>query len=200
MLLPEKNNFEITPQGTFVATCYRLIDLGTQIEQFKGETKKMHKIMISWELPSELMNDGKPFSIHKKYTLSSSNKAILRKDLESWRGQPFDDADFGKFDISVLLGKQCFIGIVHAVVGDNTYANISTLVKLPKDYPVPAQINPSVYFSLEAFDQTVYDGLSENMRATIAKSPEYQSLKGADKTDPNTSNAHEEDYSSSVPF
>jgi hypothetical protein len=37
------------------------------------------------------MKDGKAFSIHKKYTLSSHKKATLRKELEAWRGVPFSD-------------------------------------------------------------------------------------------------------------
>lgn len=184
IVLPEKNDFEITPAGTHLATCYRVIDLGTQLVEFKGETKKQYKIMISWELPDELMDGGQPFSTHKKYTLSSSNKANLRKDLESWRGLPFSDEDFGKFDIGVLIGKSCFIGIVHSNKNDQTYANISSIMKLPKGSVAKPLVNPTVYFSLSDFNQDIFDSLSENLKATIAKSPEYQKIKGYDKSDP----------------
>jgi hypothetical protein len=185
VLMPAKNDFELTPAGTHVATCYRVVDLGTQLVEFKGEAKKQHKIMLSWELPDEKMADGRPFSIHKKYTLSSSNKANLRKDLESWRGVPFADEDFGKFDIGVLIGKSCLIGIVHSTKDDNTYANISSLMKLPKGTTAPPLINEPVYFSLSDFHQDVYDSLSDALKATIAKSPEYQSIKGGNQVDPN---------------
>jgi hypothetical protein len=186
LVLPtQKAEFEITPSGAHIARCYRIVDLGTQLVEFQGESKKQHKIMISWELPAELMKDGRPFSIHKKFTLSSHKKATLRKDLESWRGVPFSDEDFGKFDLGVLLTKPCMIGIVHSVVGENTYANISSIMNMPKGQTAPSLVNECVYFSLSDFKQDLYDKLSENLRATIAKSPEYQAIKGTHLPDPN---------------
>lgn len=200
IILPEENKFELTPAGTHVATCYRVLDIGTQLVEYKGESKKQHKIMISWELTDEKMEDGRPFSIHKQYTLSSNDKAQLRKDLQSWRGVPFSDEDFGKFDIGVLIGKSCLVGIVHTASNGTTYANITSIMKLPKGTNAPALINATVYFSLNDFNQDIYDGLSENIKAKIAKSPEYQSIKGADKADPNTADDRHDEYSEAVPF
>ena len=184
MLLPPKTegDFELTPAGTHVAVCYRVIDLGTQQIDFKGETKKQHKIMLSWELCDEFMtqgrNEGLPFSIHKRYTLSSHEKSSLRKDLESWRGKPFTDDDFGKFDIKVLLGIGCMIGVVHAESNGKVYANISSIMKLPKGMSAKPPVNPITYFSLDDYEQIVYDTLSENLKSTISLSPEFQNIKG----------------------
>lgn len=200
LVLPEKNEFELTPAGTHVATCYRVVDLGTQLVDFKGETKKQHKIMISWELTDEKMQDSRPFSTHKQYTLSSNEKASLRKDLQSWRGLPFSDEDFGRFDIGVLIGKSCLVGIVHTSQNGNTYANITSIMKLPKGTMAPPLINPTVYFSLNDFKQEIYDNLSENIKAKIAKSPEYQALKGADKTDPNVADDKHDMHDDIIPF
>lgn len=208
ILLPvQKSEFELTPAGTHIGRCYRVVDLGTQLVEYQGESKKQHKIMISWELPNELMKDEKPFSIHKKYTLSSHKKATLRKELEAWRGQPFTDDEFGKFDIGVLITKPCMIGIVHTVTGENTYANISSIMNLPKGMTAPNLINEPLYFSLSEFKQDVYDKLSENLRATIAKSPEYQILKGTHIQEPNVHDEMENmppaalpDESERIPF
>lgn len=200
LVLPEKNEFELTPAGTHIATCYRVVDLGTQLIVFKNETKKQHKIMLSWELTDEKMTDGRPFSIHKHYTLSSNEKASLRKDLQAWRGLPFSDEDFGRFDIGVLIGKACLIGIVHESKDGSTYANISSIMKLPKGTVAPSLVNPPVYFSLNDFKQEVYDVLSEGIKAKIAKSPEYQTIKGADKTDPNIADDKHDMAEDSIPF
>lgn len=205
IIMPELNEFEITPAGTHIATCYRVIDLGTQLIDFNGESKKQHKIMLSWELTDEKMGDGRPFSIHKQYTLSSNEKASLRKDLQAWRGKSFTDDDFGKFDIGVLIAKSCLIGVVHNTKNGSTFANIASIMKLPKGTVAPQLINGVLYFSLNAFSQEAYDSLSENLKAKIAKSPEYQKLKGADHSDPNTADDrndghHEDDIGSGVPF
>lgn len=188
LTLPKNSGkeFETAPSGTFPATCYRLIDLGTQQIEWQGKIKRQPKIMLSWELSDEMMSDGKPFSIHKRYTLSSSDKSSLRKDLEAWRGVAFTDSDFGTFDIGVLLGKSCLLGIVHEAKDGNTYANISSLLRLPKNMPAPVLVNPITRFDLSNFSQHVFDGLSESLQAVIAKSPEYQALKGGHRVESHT--------------
>lgn len=193
--LPEEQKFELTPSGAHVAICYRVIDLGTQLIEFKGEQKKQHKIMISWELPTELMTEGphagKPFSIHKRYTLSSSDRGNLRQDLEAWRGAQFSHEDFGKFDIAVLIGKPCMLNIIHSEKNGRVNANISSLMRLPKGMTAPQLVNAPVQFSLTSFDPLVYNSLSDNLKATIAKSPEYQEIMGGNRNDPNTSEGQE---------
>jgi hypothetical protein len=193
--LPEKSDFELTPSGSHVAICYRVIDLGTQLVEYKGESKKQHKIMLGWELPNELMttgdNQGKPFSIHKRYTFSSSDKSNLKRDLESWRGVPFNKEDYGRFDIFRLIGVPCMIGIVHAESNGKTYANITSIMRVPKGMNVPAPINPPVQFNLAEFNQDVFDSFSEGLRTTIAKSPEYAQAKGLAVDEPNTHNEPE---------
>lgn len=177
LLMPKKeeNSFETVPEGVYTAVCYRVIDLGTQEVDFKGDKKYQHKIMLSWELHAEdvRMQDGRPFSTHKRYTLSSNEKSALRKDLEAWRGQAFTDQDFGNFDIGVLIGKACMMQIVHNVDGDKVYANVNSIMKLPKGMETPKLENETIYFSIDAFLEETFSKLSENLQETIKKSPEY---------------------------
>lgn len=207
LLLPSKSDveFELVPSGSHVAVCYRVIDLGKQLIEYKGEQKKQHKIMISWELCDEFMtqgkNEGLPFSIHKWYTFSSSEKATLRKDLESWRGKPFSNEDFGRFDLKLLLGIGCLIGVVHSEKNGKTYSNINSIMRLPKGMSAKQPINPVVMFSLSDFDQKVFDDLSDSLKATIAKSPEYQEIKGANIQQPNVSFDHDDEQPlDDIPF
>lgn len=176
----EGGDFELPPAGTHLAVCYRVIDLGTQQGEWKGQPKLQHKIMISWELPSEPMSDGKPFAISQFYTFSSYERARLRQDLEGWRGKAFTEADFGPggFDIKNILGKACLLNIVHADKNGSTYANIASVSAVPKGMPlVPGTLVP-VYFSLDrnAFDRKVLEGLSQNLQGKITSSPEYKAL------------------------
>src|SRR4051812_45284681 len=85
-------DFTIHPAGVTAARCTRIIDLGTQDGEYKGKAKKIHKIMFAFE-SAVLMGDdegeyaGKPFLITTRYTASLGEKALMRKDLESWRGR-----------------------------------------------------------------------------------------------------------------
>jgi hypothetical protein len=200
LTLPEASDFELTPAGSHVAVCYRIVDLGTQLVEFNGETKKQHKIMIGWELSNEMMQTGdsagKPFSIHKRYTYSSSDKSTLRKDLESWRGKPFSKEDFGKFDIFRLIGIPCMLGVVHTERNGKTYANITSIMRLPKGMDTPKMVNSAVQFNIAEFNQDVYDSFSDNLKGLIAKSPEYSRVKGLDRSDPY---AHDEQEPAPLP-
>ena len=180
-------DFELPPAGTYVAICYRIIDLGTQQTEGAYGISRNKKVSISWEFPDEKMADGKRvFSIHKRYTLSLSEKATLRHDLESWRGVAFTAEEKAGFDISVLLGKPCLIGVVHETnPKGQKFANISSILKLPKGMPIPERQNPIIGFYLDDFDQSIYDSFSDSLKATIAKSPEYQELKGVNIHNPN---------------
>ena len=194
-------NFAPPPEGTLIAVCYRVIDLGTQLTEFQGEQKKQRKVLISWELNTEeTMDDGKPFTIHKRYTLSSHKKSNLRADLESWRGKKFEDSDFGPggFDIERVLGAGCLLNIVHSHKDGNTYANIAAIVALPKGTVTPPLINTPVYLDLDDFNQAVFDSLSEGLRETIRKSPEYAKIGNKpvhrQNTQPQGEPSHDEPY------
>lgn len=194
-------DFEFPPAGTFIATCYRVVDLGTQQVEWQGKAKRQYKIMVSWELTEEKMSDGRPFTMHKRYTLSSSEKSALRQDLEAWRGIAFKEEDFGSFDIGVLQGKSCMIGIVHETKNGKTYANISSILCLPKGMVPMTLVNPMARFDLTEFNQDVFSSLSEGLQAVIAKSPEYQELKGAHKVEQNMQNgAHATQPDEEIPF
>lgn len=177
----EGGNFEQTPAGTFMARCYRFIDLGSHEQTYQGESKGLKRlVMIGFELAGELMEDGRPFTIHKRYTWSTHEKANMRKDLESWRGAKFNESDFGPggFDVRNLLGVPATLTIVHSEHDGKNYSNIASIGKAMKGVQMPEQVNPSVYLSLQSdrFDRELFEGLSDKLKAFIAESPEYQAI------------------------
>jgi len=176
----EGGDFTPPPAGVFPAICYRFIDLGTQASTFQGQTKQQHKVMLSWEITdSEVkMDDGRPFTISQRYTWSMSDKATLRKSLESWRGKPFEEADFGPdgFDTRNLVGAPCMLSITRVEKDGKTYANISAITKLPRQMPAGELTNEKVYFALDDFKAADLAKLSDSLQTIIKASPEYQAL------------------------
>jgi len=175
------SNFTPPPAGTYAAVCYRILDLGTQQSSYMGKPRTAHKILVSWEIKDEeaVMEDGRPMSIHQNYTWSMNEKANLRKDLESWRGKAFTEADFGEngFELSDLLGVPCFMGVVHKDVDGTTYANISAISKLPKGMTVAPLVNKKQIIWLdETFDLAAFEELSDGLKNKIKSSPEYQEI------------------------
>lgn len=185
MFLPKnesKASYAPAPAGTHIATCIKVVDLGTQSVEYQGEVKHQRKILLVWELAHENMDDGRPFTHSQRYTLSSSDKSTLRKHLEGWRGKKFVDADFGPggFDIKNVLGKSCSLIISHSAKGDKVYANTDGIGPIPKGVTCPPVQNELVYLSLAsgAFDRGAFDALSDGLKNIIKASPEYAALDG----------------------
>lgn len=178
---PNETNFLPPPDGPQAAACYRLIDLGTQDGSYQGKPNRKRSLLITWELFSEeRMTDGRPFSIGKKYTWSMGEKASLRKDLEMWRGKSFTDADFGPngFEIKRILGTPCLLTIMHEHKNDTVYANVKGISRLPKGMTVGGPENRITYLWLspDEYDPAVFEALSDGLKDTIRKSPEYQAI------------------------
>lgn len=173
-----KGDFEITPEGTYIARCFKLIDLGTQTVEFAGETKFQQKILISWELldPITHMKDGRPFAVSKRYTASLHEKSALRKDLQSWRGKKFTEEELEGFDLKNILGAYCQLQVIHAESNGSTYANVDTIMSTRER---PAGINPLAHFDIDEPDMDVLNSLSEKMQETIKGSPEWRSREAA---------------------
>jgi hypothetical protein len=203
MHLPEGSNFTPAPFGAHRAVCIGFIDLGTQRTEYQGQTSHKRLIRIRWELVDEVMDDGKPFTISKRYTWSMSDRATLRKDLESWRGKPFEKSDFGPsgFDTKRLLGVPCLLTVVHKDGTNGTFANITAISPLPKGMDRPsAPFNTLTYLALEkdGFDKSVFDAMHEKTKEQIMLSPEYQELVEG-RTRPVPENGHQ-DMDDEIPF
>ena len=173
---------ELISAGTYVARCYRMVEIGTVEEEFLGVKKQLHKVRIGWELPTELkvFNPEKgeqPSVIDKEYTLSLADKANLRKDLQSWRGKAFTDEESESFDITKLLGVPCMLNIIH-VQGKKdptkTYQAIGSVSPMPKGLICPPQITETFVFDFDNFDETKFNSLPDFLKEQIEKTPEYK--------------------------
>jgi hypothetical protein len=171
--MPEEQSYELAPPGSHTAVCFRVVDLGTQAGMYGPK----RQIQISWELPDELMRNGRPFEISRRYTLSSNRKSALRADIEGLLGRTLTSADCGRFDLSQLLGMTCLVGVKHETREDGrTFANVTSVMRRPKAVPerMPCT-NEAFVFSLadRPFRQHEFEQLPQWLRDVVARSPEY---------------------------
>ena len=125
--------YENLAPGRYQATCYKLIDAGTREESYQdGPLRKRHIVYIYWEITYKQetddgkerweevrMADGRWFSASKKYTASLNENAALFKDLKSWRGRPFTDADLAGFELPKILGVTAELEMIPQTVDNN---------------------------------------------------------------------------------
>jgi hypothetical protein len=192
-------DFETVEAGTHIARCYRIVDVGTQYSEMFSNSQR--KVILTWELPTELMTDGRPFAVSKWYTLSLNEKANLTGDLESWRGKQFTEKERDGFDILKLIGQTCLLNVVHT---DKGKAKVSSVVKPPKGTNVPDQMNDTYIFTMDDWNQELFDEMSDSMKEIIMKSEEYEKMTGKDDTPPpvdRSGNANNEPFEDEdIPF
>jgi len=219
MKLPEPTgggSFTPTPAGQHNAVCARFIDLGTQTSETAYGIKSQRKVLLGWEIPAHRIKWDKdgvehegPVMHFERMTFSTHEKALFRQRLESWRGKPFNENDFGNhkdaFDVQKLLGIGALIQITHKHDNGKTYANMTAIMMPPAGKASWAKLaGLPVYLALtkDEFDSATFDSLSENLQNTIRQSPEYQAL-----FDPNDSiepkgdqTGGNDDFSDDIPF
>jgi hypothetical protein len=176
MALTVKENgggdFKTAPAGTHMARCIRLIDIGTQHGEYQGKPTVRKQLVVVWELPNELMDDGKPFITSKFYTASLGEKATLRKDLESWRGRAFSDEELAGFDLRTILGKPCMLSLIEKE--QSTKTKVAGVMAAPKGTTLPVAANESYAFDIDDWNQAIFDKLSDGIKGLIQASDEYK--------------------------
>lgn len=167
----------LLPEDVYPAVCIMLVDIGEQYsEAFDRVTKK---IIISWELPGEKLDNGEARRLSNAYTASLNAKGNLRKDLTSWRGRDFTAEELKKFDLRNVVGAPCLLSVIHKVGKDGQKrAVIGGIMKLPKAVPVPQATTKAVVFDLDEPDaaQKMND-LPEWIQKRIEESETWKNLQ-----------------------
>lgn len=171
------SGFTPAPAGTHIARCISVIELGTQPS---GNPKFVDsfKILIEWELPEETVlfqGEDKPMKVSKEYSLSLSDKAILRKDLESWRARQFTPEEKAGFDVSKIVGVPCYVTITHKTSGaGRQYAMVSSVSSLTKGTICKPQVHVSTIYQISDGSSSVYQALPDWIKKKIQQSEEFR--------------------------
>lgn len=169
------SNFTPIPEGTYLGVCNMLVDLGVQENAtFKSKSRK---VLIGWEIPEETIEiDGKqvPRTISKRYTASLNESANLRQDLAAWRGRDFTGQELEAFDLRNIVGASCLLNIIHKDVNGKTYANIQSIMALPKGMQRGALSNGAMVYDIDNDDPSVVSTFPNWIKDIITKSESYQ--------------------------
>ena len=130
------------PEDQYAATCIDIIDLGVVETTWQGRTKQQRKIVLRFFCGEYFYTaDGqekRPLWVDKRLTFSLHEKGAMRPFLESWRGQKFSDAELHDgFNVAKLYKAPAFIQVEHNVTPERVYANVKTIMKLPKNMEAP---------------------------------------------------------------
>lgn len=171
--------FEPVPQGTHLAVCCMLVDLGDQIN--KTYNKLQRKVLIGWEIPDETYDDKgtqKPKMVFNRYTASLNDGSALRRDLAAWRGRDFTPEELANFDLHNIVGRSCYVNIIHNDYNGRLYANISSIMALPKGTKGQQLAEPALVFDLDTASEDDIENLPEWIQKIVRGSVTYKNRKG----------------------
>lgn len=170
------SNIPVLAEGSYAAVCYMLVDIGLQKSERYGNCSR--KVIIGWEIAGEYVEvDGekKPRVFSARYTASLNEKAILRRDLAAWRGREFTKAELDEFNLRNIVGAPCLIQVIHNKASNGrTYANLASIMKLPKGMEIPQMTLEPVIYDIDESDIHDVDKLPEWIATTVKSSESYQ--------------------------
>lgn len=162
---------ERVSEGTYPARFASIIDVGIQpqTDWKTGEpTKSQPKILITWELPTELITiereDGTseeaPRLISKEYTQSAWENSNLVKLLNTFKAG----------SITELAGMKCMLSIGSTVTGN---AKVTSVVEAPSGMPVADLSKEAVCFDFDNPDKDVFLGFPGWIQTKIHGAENY---------------------------
>lgn len=186
------------PKGNHLAICVRILDLGTQREDWKGKEKLNRKVRFGFELPEErhVFSEEKgeqPFMVDTTYNLSSFDGSNFYKTMESWNGEAPDE----NFDIEDMLGKPCMVNITHTKKEDKVYANIESITPVPKAVlkaGVPDPENPLTYWSVENGRNAIFKELPDFLKKIAESSIEWNTESPDDAAANQSTGSSDEEF------
>lgn len=170
-----KSKMPPIPEGTYLAVCGLLVDLGDQFN--KAYEKITRKVMIGWEIPDvtiEVNGEEKPRMITNRYTASLNEASTLRKALAAWRGRDFTDEELEGFDLHNIVGTSCYLNIIHRESNGNTYANISSIMALPRKAEKGKLSEPPIVFDLDTASEEDIENLPGWIADIVRSSETYK--------------------------
>lgn len=172
----EGQGFEPIAEGVHMAVCSQLIDLGMQVNKFK-EDSVQDKAMIVWEVDESYTKDDVEHNrtISKEYTMSLHDKATLKKDLQAWRGKPFTEDELKGFSIINVLNKGCQLQIMHETKNEKTYANIVSIMGMPKGVSAIPVTDPLVFNMEDKATWNTWANIPKWIQSKIQESVNYES-------------------------
>lgn len=137
-IIPRKkqSEFRPAPEGLWPAVCCDVYEPWTEERPQEFGGGLTDKTRLAWQISEIDPENGKPFLVTKKYTLSLHEKSNLSRDLETWRGKRFTEEERGTFDVERLIGVNCQVQVVHAHKDGTTFANVMAVLPLTKGLPV----------------------------------------------------------------
>ncbi len=161
-------SFLLPPEGSHIARCYMVVDLGLQMSKKYGTAEE--KILIGWEL-----DQGTPSAplIHlQAFTARLDRGTKLLQLLEGWYNKRFTEEECNAFRLSALIDQSCYLTLKHAPDYRDPFkqwAHVAHAAPLPQGVVYQNPVHPTVHFDFDSYSEANFLALPEKIRSKINK-------------------------------
>src|SRR5215208_8130832 len=178
----QSNTYVPAPQGTHIARCKHLIDLGHQPTPFSNKPKP--QIWLQFELVDEPIDDTRNYTVSRFYTLTLNKQSALRTDLEGWCGRSLTPDELKSFDLPSMVAIPCQVVVSHREKDGVIRAEIRSLSALPKGVHAAPAKSETLIFDMDTRDEAVLAELPDWLVDIIHRAEEWQAPKPGKKPEP----------------
>lgn len=161
-----KKGVNVSP-GSHVGLFVGLIHLGIQKTEFEGAVSYKDQVLLSFELPDVLLDDGRPVTLSKTENHSLGARANLLKAAVALNGgKSVDDG----IDWESMVGKPLMLQVKENK--KKTGVNISGYAAIPEVYKKnlkPLMNEPRMLLDVETISEKELKGLPEWVQKMISK-------------------------------
>lgn len=179
-----QSNKVLVPQGTHLARCIGLVQIGLLPNEYKDRDDKspdfLEKLRLTFELPEEkyVFKDGedpKPFTISKEYTASMGMKSNLRPIVEGIIGTHLSDEEAYAFDFEELVGRPCLLTIEQGEIKSGATSSwIKSTAGLMRGMTVPDAYNKLTLLTYDNWDKETFEKLPQILKDKMKQSKQYK--------------------------
>jgi hypothetical protein len=192
-------DFKQVDPGIHLGICYQVIALGNQ--EFRGKVNP--KVWLGFELPDVPMDDGRPMTMGKEFSLYVGGKSKLGEALQNWRGKQFTEAELEAFEVTSVAGKICQLNVGYRET-DKTKTEIKDilgLINAQKQLIKEGKINPNpvnrvVVYNPDDHDPSVWADVPKFLQTKIEGRIREDKTSYADTQEAVTT----EDWDDDIPF
>ena len=113
---PSSNSGPKCPEGRWPATCTKLEDKGDKDVTYDGKTKRQRRLMLVFEVSAKntKCEVTRTYNWSRFKAADTGRMAELRRDIESWRGVPFESDDAAdNFDLQKVVHQDVTVQVEH---------------------------------------------------------------------------------------
>jgi len=168
------------PPENYMARVVQVLDLGVQNQRaYEGKEKPpANEINVTYELVTEFMegDDGQPDPTRPRWVSERFPLFNLRSERarSTQRYMALDPSLEHGGDWSQLVGKACLVAVVNNEKGGRVYNNVGSLAPPIKGIPVPALVNDTKVFDMEAPDMEVFTSLPDFLKEIMQNNINYE--------------------------